>query len=222
MRQFIVIIAVMVLVIGGLTQDNFLWSYRLFLEEPVIHKIDQGEYLSQLSQKYYGTTDYWKELALINRAPKPDLVFPEENILIPDISKMRSLKNARSISDVNKIVKEMETFISSNKIIQEKISEDKISQPSVKPIADKKPETIKPEKAVVEKKAVETKSSNSGMLYLFYMLGIFVSIGLLLYFFLKRSKGETNEKFDFEDLDKNIPPEPAEKKTMKNEAIMAN
>ena len=224
MRQFIVIIAVMALVIGGFTQDNFLWSFRLFQEEPVIHQINQGEYLSQLSQKYYGTTDYWKELALINRAPKPDLVYPNEKILIPDIEKMRTLKRAKTISDVNKLVAEMEKTLSGKIVFKEEILQERLSQTNKQSIEDTKAASVEDKKAVVVEKTAAIKSStNSGILYFFYMLGIITAIGSLVYFFLRRSKGEKNEKPLHNKREKNLQEENKPIKTDGiTDGIMAN
>jgi hypothetical protein len=51
------------------SHGEMVWSNRRFLDEPRVHKIEKGEYLSRLAQQYYGDPQRWRELALINRAP---------------------------------------------------------------------------------------------------------------------------------------------------------
>lgn len=83
---------------------DVLYSSRMYLGEARIHTIQQGEQLSRLAQQYYGDPDYWRELALINRAPRADDIFPGERILLPSVNAMDKLASARRLSRVNDIV----------------------------------------------------------------------------------------------------------------------
>ena len=105
---------VFVLIFLGATEDQMLWCSRMLSGEPRIHTIQHGEYLSQLSMKYYGTTQYWRELALINRAPNSDLVFPGEKVIIPSLDAIKRVSGARSLSAVNLVVESQKKWIAEN------------------------------------------------------------------------------------------------------------
>ncbi len=85
-----------------------LWSGRLFLDEPRIHVIQDGEFLSKIAQMYYGRASYWRVLALINRAPNPDRIYPGEQIILPDQQSVARLARARRLSEVNALTAEQE------------------------------------------------------------------------------------------------------------------
>lgn len=86
------------------SHGEVLFSKRMYLGESRIHTIQEGEYLSRLAQDYYGDAEYWRQLALINRAPDPDGIYPGEQILLPGIGVMNKLRQARRLSEVNSLV----------------------------------------------------------------------------------------------------------------------
>lgn len=83
---------------------SVLMSSRVFLDQPIVHVIQEGEYLSQLAQKYYGNAEYWRALALINRAPNADKVYPGEHVILPSAGAISRIVNAQRLSEVNEIV----------------------------------------------------------------------------------------------------------------------
>ncbi|MDQ7064808.1 MAG: LysM peptidoglycan-binding domain-containing protein [candidate division KSB1 bacterium] len=85
-----------------------LWSSRLFLNEPRIHVIREGEYLSKIAQQYYGKASYWRALALLNRAPDPNKIYPGERIMLPEATAVAKIARARRLSEVNEIAFEQE------------------------------------------------------------------------------------------------------------------
>lgn len=91
-----------------LSQGEIVWSNRLYLDEPQVHKIEKGEYLSKLAQRYYGDPQRWRELALINRAPNPDHVEVGEEILVPAANKAAEINRAKTLTQVNTIVRDQE------------------------------------------------------------------------------------------------------------------
>ena len=95
MKKFLFFVFVMSAVLLGIySEDQFLWCTRLFSNDPHVHTIQQGEYFSKISQQYYGTATYWKELAMINRAPISDLVFPGEEIVVPSLEAIQELRKS--------------------------------------------------------------------------------------------------------------------------------
>lgn len=119
MKKFLIIVFVIALLIAGYSYDQFGWCKKLFFGEPTTHVIQKGEYLSKISQKYYGTADYWRELALINRAPDSDVVFPGEEIIIPSLDVVKEIHRTRWLSKVNNYVKNQEDIIARLKMGEE-------------------------------------------------------------------------------------------------------
>ena len=87
-----------------LSQGEVLWSKLKFLDEPRIHKVRKGESLSKLAQRHYGDAQYWRELALVNRAPKPGHIQVGEEILLPSATVINELSRSRSITRVNALL----------------------------------------------------------------------------------------------------------------------
>lgn len=90
------------------SHGEMLWGNRLFLDEPRVHKIEKGEYLSKIAEQYYGDPQRWRELALINRAPNPNHVEVGEEILVPAANLVQEISRAHTLTQVNTVVKEQQ------------------------------------------------------------------------------------------------------------------
>ncbi len=104
MRAFVHGLLMAMVITLIVSHGEVLFSKRMYLGESRIHTIQEGEYLSRLAQDYYGDAEYWRQLALINRAPDPNGVYPGEQILLPGIGVMNKLRQARRLSEVNSLV----------------------------------------------------------------------------------------------------------------------
>jgi nucleoid-associated protein YgaU len=104
MKKLLFAVGVVALALVLLAQQDVLWSRLQFLEAPRVYLVQKGESLSKLAQEHYGNTDYWRELALVNRAPEPDYIQPGEEILLPAANVIHELRRARTISRVNDLV----------------------------------------------------------------------------------------------------------------------
>jgi hypothetical protein len=93
-----------------LSQGELLWSRFQLLNEPRVHKIQKGESLSKLAKQYYGDPQHWRELALINRAPKPGHLEVGEEILLPSATVIDELRRSRTVTRVNALVGDQEKF----------------------------------------------------------------------------------------------------------------
>lgn len=91
-----------------LSQGEVLWSKLKFLDEPRIHKVRKGESLSKLAQQHYGDAQHWRELALVNRAPKPNHIQVGEEILLPSATVINELSRSRTLSRVNTLLGDQE------------------------------------------------------------------------------------------------------------------
>ncbi|MEK7728450.1 MAG: LysM peptidoglycan-binding domain-containing protein [candidate division KSB1 bacterium] len=104
MKKSLFAVSSAALVLVLLAQQDVLWSRLQFLDAPRVYVIQKGESLSQLAQAHYGDTDYWRELALVNRAPRPNHIQPGEEILLPAANVVQELRRARTISRVNDLI----------------------------------------------------------------------------------------------------------------------
>lgn len=83
---------------------DVLIGSRKFLEQPRIHVVQDGEFLSKLAEKYYGNAEYWRALALINRAPNVNRIYPGEHVILPDAGTIARIAKAQRLSEVNELV----------------------------------------------------------------------------------------------------------------------
>jgi len=130
MKKVVIVLFVIALLIAGYAYDQFSWAKRLLLGEPTTHVIQKGEYLSEIAKKYYGQADYWRELALINRAPDSDLVFPGEEIIIPSLDVIKEIRRTRWLSKVNGYVKNEEDVIARLNRGEEPVMAENIPEPT--------------------------------------------------------------------------------------------
>lgn len=101
MKKVIIILFVIALVIAGYSYDKFAWCKKLITGDPTTHVIQKGESFSKIANQYYGSTKYWRELALINRSPNSNLVFPGEEIVIPSLNTIKEIQRTRWMTKVN-------------------------------------------------------------------------------------------------------------------------
>lgn len=104
MKRFIFAVLLMGLFVIFMEPAGNLLSSLLRLEQPLSHEIKEGDWLSKIALQYYGDTSYWKELALVNRAPDGDLIFPGEKIVVPSFEAIQKVRTSRRLSDVNAVV----------------------------------------------------------------------------------------------------------------------
>lgn len=170
MKKLMLGIVLVLALVFTLVPDALLWCTRTFLNAPTVHKIETGEYLSKISQRYYGTAKYWQELALINRAPNSDLVFPGEDIFIPSKEVVEQLHRARSISKVNQLMNDEEqTYANLN---APKKPNPEVTEP-VPEVAGTSSDSVSAASLIpVSGESSEEKASNG----LFLLLGLGIAI----------------------------------------------
>ena len=141
MKKVIIVLFVIAVLIAGYSYDQFSWATRLLLGAPATHVIQKGEYLSVIAKEYYGQADYWRELALINRAPNSNLVFPGEEIIIPSLDVIKEIRRTCWLSKVNAYVKNEEDVIARLKRGEEPLLAENTPEPMQAEPAQSEPRT---------------------------------------------------------------------------------
>jgi LysM repeat protein len=103
-KKFMLTLALMSLLILSLEPARELFGNFVRLGQPKTHEIQSGDWLSKLAKQYYGDTSYWKELALVNRAPKAALIYPGEEVIIPSFEVIKEVRKTAMLSKVNELV----------------------------------------------------------------------------------------------------------------------
>lgn len=60
---------------------------------PETYKVAQGESLSIISDKFYGSLDYWPVLAKVNNVSNPNLIYAESEITVPSKEEADIIRN---------------------------------------------------------------------------------------------------------------------------------
>lgn len=190
MKKLFIFILVVCFVVGGYDKDVFLYAKKLILGEPTNHTIQKGEYLSLIAKKYYGKADYWRELALINRAPNSDLVFPDEEIIVPSKEVIEKIRKTRRLSVVNNYVKGEEEIIA------------RLNKQAESSLASITPEPLpEPEPMVeAEQQPVETDSKSSTLYIVLAIIGIAI-VAAAIAFILYRRKKQAEQISIIDDID---------------------
>ncbi|MDZ7262709.1 MAG: LysM peptidoglycan-binding domain-containing protein [candidate division KSB1 bacterium] len=204
MKKFLFTLILIALIIGGYTQDQFSWAKKLLLGEPTTHTVQKGEYLSKISQQYYGDATYWKELALVNRAPNSNLVFPGEQIVIPDQEAIKKLRAARSLSSVNKIVDHQEKVLAqrgiqtpTEELAQGKATGQQVTASNPQPMSEKAPA----ETGTSEALATVEPAESSSLPVILIVIGGLVAVALVvLYFYKKKKRAEEQSLIEERDV----------------------
>ncbi len=108
MKKLMLSLFFMVGIFALASQGELLWSSRLLLDESRVHKVQKGESLSLLAKRYYGDPQRWRELALLNRAPNPNLVLPGEDVLVPAVGSINEMSRVKTITKFNTLANEQE------------------------------------------------------------------------------------------------------------------
>lgn len=199
MKKKMLILLVVVLLVVGYTHDQFLWCTKLFSSDPQTHKIEKGEYLSAIAKKYYGNPDYWKELALINRSPNSNLVFPGEEIIVPRLSVIKEIRRTRWMSKVNSLISSENNILA--RLDKSEVEETYHAQTMQDTVEAQAPAAAltaqEPNLEPVAEEEIETESASS--LYLFGGIGIVFIVALIT--FLVYRKKKQSETFTFDDID---------------------
>ena len=119
MKKALMTLLLTITVVLFLDPAKTLLSQFRVLENPIEHEIRHGEWLSKIAKEYYNDLSYWKELALVNRAPSGNRVFPGEKVMIPSFEAIKAIRLAQSLSDVNRLISEQQNTIADGPTVRQ-------------------------------------------------------------------------------------------------------
>jgi LysM repeat protein len=182
-----------------LSQGELLWSRYQLLNAPRVHKVQKGESLSKLAKQYYGDPQHWRELALINRAPKPGHLEVGEEILLPSANVIDELRRSRTVTRVNALVGEQEKVaVRSTPESAHELTSSETPSNGIEPAAPIEapteetngtlpvamtPETITPQEATTEE---------SGFPWFWLAISIILIAGVAGFIWYRRKQAEEN------------------------------
>ncbi len=91
--------------------ENLFSGFLLIEDDPTLREVREGDWLSKIAKEYYNDPSYWKELALINRAPNGNVLFPGEKVIVPASRIIQEIRAARSLSRVNELVEQQRAIL---------------------------------------------------------------------------------------------------------------
>ena len=94
MKKCILILLILGLFLLITSEKNITWCKKVFGIEANHHNVEMKKHYQQLSEKYYGTEEYWQELSLVNNS----LIYNDSDLLIPSMESIQRLKLKRSVS----------------------------------------------------------------------------------------------------------------------------
>ncbi|NOZ60054.1 MAG: LysM peptidoglycan-binding domain-containing protein [Calditrichaeota bacterium] len=216
MKKLLVIFILVTVVVGMYSEENLLWCKKMLFNEPTKHIIQKGDYFSKLSKQYYGTTKYWRELALVNRAPNKDLVFPGEEVIIPNLDAVKKLHHSRSLTRVNSIVEDQKDWIAKNHNVsttplasqtqlqeQQTATETSAEKSVAPPSEEAQTEKVAAEPVpaiAVENGAAESDVKESSLFpIILTIVAIGLIVGVMAWYLVRRKRHYEMERFEPED-----------------------
>lgn len=163
MKKYILATLFLGLFVLFLDPAETLLSNFLRIEQPTVHEVEDGDWLSKIALAYYGDPTFWKELELINRAPEGNLVFPGENVIVPSFKVIRQIRNTKRLSKVNELIKEQQNILVSTSVLPNNYQEVEKSQPEkIAAVTVQKPDESKAVKDVGRIPDFEQELADSG------------------------------------------------------------
>lgn len=201
MKKYILATLFLGLFVLFLEPAETLLSNFLRIEQPTVHEVEDGDWLSKIALKYYGDPTFWQELELINRVPEGNLVFPGEKVIVPSFKIIQQIRNTKKLSEVNKLIKEQQNILISTSVQPNNHQEVEKSQPE-KTVTRTAKESAKFEIAkdvgrIIDfEQQLAESSPDQVLLTSSIPLAAVVALGLglvvaILYFIRKKRAGET-------------------------------
>lgn len=181
-----------------ISQHEKLFGRLQWLEAPRVHVVQEGESLSKLAKENYGRYDYWRELALINRAPRPSHLEPGEQILLPAASVLRDLRNARTLSRVNEIVKAQTAAAGNNAATAAPVTSASPASEVNVPAPPAGPETAPAVAPAGFAEEIPSQTEGNGGSFWFWVILGLIALGGVVGFVFYRRRQEQQEKFELE------------------------
>ena len=175
-------------------------------DEPRLHVVQKGESLSRLAKRNYGEVEYWRELALVNRAPRPNHLEVGEKVLLPAADIMQKIRRARTLSRVNDIVNTQSARLGNPPTSQPSFTTiqppDALNENNPTPAPEATPTTTAPQDAgesggsgVTATDPLQVENGSNAWFWL--ILGL-IALGGVIGFVFYRRRQEEKEKLEME------------------------
>jgi hypothetical protein len=82
-------------------------SKFLGMKQPKLHQVQRSEWLSKIALRYYGDSSYWRELALLNRAPDHRLLRHGEEVIVPSFRIIQEIRRTKKFFNVAHLINEV-------------------------------------------------------------------------------------------------------------------
>jgi len=201
MKKFFLTVSLAGVMFFLLAQSEVSWSRFRAADETRVHKVQKGESLSQLAKKHYGSTKRWRELALANRAPKPNHLEAGEEIILPSKDTINKLRRSRTITRANALIDGQQQTVASTASTVEKpltpvnVIDDAVSTAATKTPASDLPEnqSVIPETAPAEIAPVEPEVAEAGFPWFWMAVGVMLIAGVIGFVWYRRKQAENAE-----------------------------
>jgi hypothetical protein len=201
MKKILVTLLLTMAAVLFLEPAQTLLSKFLLLEKPVEREIREGDWLSKIAKEYYNDSSYWRELALVNRAPRGDKIFPGEKVIVPSFEAIREIRRARSLSKVNELIQQQQKLMTAT-ALSKRADMGTAPEPD-EPAAVSSPtsffepeqEEAAPASTLDERLAVVERPSKLNVLLLAGVLGLALVLVAAIYFYIRKRKSEEVEVY---------------------------
>jgi hypothetical protein len=195
MKKFFLTLFMMCGIFLLLSHGEDLWGKRRFLDETRVHKVRKGESLSKLAKQHYGSTKRWRELALVNRAPKPNHLEVGEEILLPSATAINELRRSRTITRVNALIGEQENAVTSK--TSESSNQATRSDPPTEPTPQVEAPATNPENDALvpatTPETITTPTEGSAFPWFWLAIGVIMIAGAAGFIWYRRQQAEKAE-----------------------------
>ena len=156
----------------------------VYLGKPRTHVIQKGESLSEIAIQYYGNVEYWRELALVNMAPDPNLIWVGEEILVPDRETIVALNQAKTLSTVKDLVIQQELALENHSPRQQP---DAVTEPEeTQPIAEEFSEPVQTVQPTLPTARTETAESSSN--WVLWLAVFLIACGVIGFWWMRSNR----------------------------------
>ena len=113
MKKAILILVILGLVLLLTSEQNLTFCKKVIGMDLNTEQIEREKFFKELSLDYYGSSEYWEELALVN---KTWMLKSEQDLIIPSLKAVQRLKQKQSLYAPDFVVIKQFDLLSDNSV----------------------------------------------------------------------------------------------------------